>query len=215
VRPYLVLALALAPACSFEPPENVGDDAPVIDADPGAPDADPTRPDAAPDAPSAPAKAFDVAYVDRWRLTGVVGQVPFEALGVNLFVNTGTEPLDLTTLSIVSYSDDNSQAGFSAGIYAEIENNALQPGEASGELVARSRELIVDGGLVTEPRVDTMKSYLELHGGNMPQGDYLINATIKVRIEEQELDLPVVLEHRDGNYAIEQLTAQRVSTVLD
>jgi len=202
-----ILALTFVSACSFDPPPTIDD--PAIDGAVAMPDA------AVVDGTSTPTRAFDVAYIDRWRLTGYSGQVPFDPIGEVLLVNTGTMPLDPTTFAVSGYSDDNAMAGYSVGRFSDITSNSLEPGQASGELSATARAVIVDSGLVTEQRVDTMTAYISMHVGNMASGDYVINAHMKLALDGKEVELPVTIEHREGNINAEYLSAARVAVVID
>lgn len=103
--------------------------------------------DAIPDA--APGQArFDIAYVNVWDLG--TGAADMSEVRWARIVNTGAEPLDLSTATFTSVSDNHNQIV----IGMAMENNAgtlLNPGFSLGALTGQASSLIVSSGMVTEP----------------------------------------------------------------
>src|ERR1041384_7086005 len=111
--------------------------------------------DAGPDAmvDAALPKVFDIVYGSTWELN-VDQAVP----GWIVIVNTGTAPLDLSTLRVIGVSDDHPTMNLTASP-ARL-TTQLAAGKIGGQLTPVSHRVTVEAGLVAEPNVDTTVDYM-------------------------------------------------------
>jgi hypothetical protein len=153
-----------------------------------APIADASAPDAVPDANPI---SFDFAFASEWTFS-VNGPVD----GWLLVVNTGSIGFDASTLEVRKVSDDHPTAVVL--VHAHPSTGIILPDRAGGELSLLSASLLVDSGLVTEQRVDTDSSYLDLEFVDAPAGQYDIHAEVTVALLDRELTLPLVVHRVPG-----------------
>ncbi|MBA3453772.1 MAG: hypothetical protein H0T42_11825 [Deltaproteobacteria bacterium] len=67
----------------------------------------------------------------------------------------------------------------------------IPPGSVGGALSGLSTSLLVDSGLVPEPRLDTTSDYLTLAIENAPGGAYDINVDLDIAIEGIRIPMPM------------------------
>jgi hypothetical protein len=172
---WIVLTVAAAVGCgSVSSPPSMIDAATAIDAAPNV--------DAAPDA--AP-RIYDVAYGSTWEFN-VNQAVP----GWITLINTGTAALDLSTLRVVSVSDEHPTMNLTASVNAVT--TRLGVGQVGGHLTPVSRRVTVEAGLVTEPTVDTSADYVTFDLLNFSDSnDVTFNGTITLEIAGRRVELPM------------------------
>jgi hypothetical protein len=160
--------------------------------------------EAAPDAGDSFAR-FDVVYIDEfttaWNRTGLLG---FLAI-----VNTGRKPLDLATLSIVTYLDDSPELDSSFEQVVQS-TNYLPPNHIAGVVSTNATAFLQERGFLTEPFIDddTLVG-ITFHEHAAPGTD--LHALATLRIEDAEVVLPFTV-----HFVPEQMTrvdhASRVSS---
>jgi hypothetical protein len=156
--------------------------------------------------------SFDVAYVSEFR-TGVFVS-GFNAGTMGVLINTGTQPLDLAQLRIVSISDDHPDAQLTFEIF-RFEVPLLEPGQAAGGLSQVAEQLIVGSGLVLEPLMAASFD-LSLGAVNLPvEQEEVVNGSIVLALGAQEVTLPVTIRTAPSVPTdLDLLTATRVASVL-
>jgi len=107
-----------------------------------APDGSFPAPDAKP-----PIRRYDVAYVSEFTFTPATIQ---SIVGFLVVVNTGTLPLDLSSATVLSVSDDSDAITWSLSKFADA-SDELVPGSAAGCLSELAAHALVDSGVLTEP----------------------------------------------------------------
>ncbi|MCW5806619.1 MAG: hypothetical protein KIT31_29920 [Deltaproteobacteria bacterium] len=140
--------------------------------------------DAGVDAPRTP--AFDVAFPKAWRFS-VAGPIS----GYLLVINRGVTPLSMTSLNLVSITDDHPTAF--ARVTASPSKESISPGLAGGALSGLSQNILVDTGLVTETRTATTADYLSLEISNFPQGTYDIHVELKLELDGLTFTMPMTV----------------------
>lgn len=173
---WIVFTVATAIGCGSvsSPPGGMIDAATPIDAVPSV--------DAAPDA--AP-RIYDVAYGSTWEFN--VNQA---MTGWITIINTGTAALDLSTLKVVSVSDEHPTMNLTASVNAVTTRLAV--GQVGGHLTPVSRRVTVDAGLVTEPTVDTSADYVTFDLLNFnDSNDVTFNGKITLEIAQRSVELPM------------------------
>lgn len=161
--------LALA-SCSVDAPNYTGPDASQ-------------GPDAA-DEPDAGTPAFDVAFPNQWRFSvqGPVG-------GYLLVINRRAIPLSMESLFVQSIQDDHPTAN--VRVMSNTGATTIPPGAAGGSLSLASEMVLVDSGIVTEPRADVDSDYLSLEVLNAPSGTYDIHVMLTLGLDN--LDVPMLM----------------------
>src|SRR5262245_46461512 len=176
---------------------KVADDKPIdappstIDA-PSAIDAAPVdaalidaSPDASPDA--ALPRIYDVVYGSNWEFT-----VDQEVPGWIAIVNTGTAPLDMSTLRVLDTADDHPTMNLTARVLRPS-TTRLQPGQVGGQLTPVTKRVTVDAGLVSDPTVDTDVDYLGFQLLNFTDAtEVRFNGVITIDIANRAVQLPMV-----------------------
>jgi hypothetical protein len=151
---------------------------------------------------------FDIGYINDLVI------VPLDTTqlrGLLLVVNKGTVPLDLSTASVLAFSDD------ADGIDWQFSKRAnstflLDPGRAAGSLGVSARPLIVDQGVVTE-RIDDNALDFQMDFLGTPASGVIANAQAIVRIDGVEAVLTFKITTVSSAPAPFQYnTARRVSS---
>jgi len=140
--------------------------------------------DAALDAPGA--HAFDIAFPNEWRFS-VAGPIR----GYFLAINTSNADLDMNTLELKSIDDDHPTAIVRVTVIPSP--TLIPPGRVGGALSGLSAQLLVDSGLVTEPRSDTTSDYLTLAVENAPDGTYDINVDLVIALDGIRIPMPMTI----------------------
>jgi hypothetical protein len=144
---------------------------------------------------------FDVGYANQWRVNGTLHDAGQNANFVTWarFVNEGSEPLDMSTATIVGVVDDH-PTFFDAVVTWESTID-LSPGFSAGALSQASSQLIVNSGLVTEPAQDTSLPTLRMVVDNFASsGAWLfVNFEITVEIGNARATLPITLSNSGTN----------------
>lgn len=141
--------------------------------------------------------AFDVGFVSQWRVGSDRDDLSdFSWIRV---VNIGDSPLDLSTGRVVNVVQDISM--FNTTITWEAPATWLDPGRSAGPLSPDAFELIVGGGLVTEPAQDTSQILSALRISNFPlSGSWLIlHVEVSLQIENAVATLPLVCPVGNGD----------------
>lgn len=136
--------------------------------------------------------SFDLAYPSEWTFS-VAGPVS----GYLVVVNTGSDPMQLDGLHVDSVTDDHEQAV----VQIELKGFAprtLDPGRASGFLTPLSKTVLVDSGLVPEPRLDDASDYLSIGLLDAPEGTYDVHADVKLSLAHQQVTIPLTIHMVPG-----------------
>jgi hypothetical protein len=120
--------------------------------------------------------------------------------------NTSSLPLDLSTFTVLTYSDDHPTASFTASVASA--GTVLQPGEAAGNLSSDAQTLFFGCGLVPEPWVNLSSPSMSLQLRDAPPGDYFVNATVTLSVD----GIPATLEYR---YHVKYDVGQGVIAFVD
>lgn len=152
-----------------------------------------------------PTVGYDIAYINELTLNGSSGSI--ELAGFMVVVNTGAEPIDLSTTEVLSFSDDSALVGFSLS-HDATSTTVLQSGEAAGELSSLAFQRIVSSGLATEPRVDTVYGF-DMSFTNIPANKLDLEAQAVLRIEGKTISLPFTIHFSPD--AATDFSATRVS----
>ncbi len=148
-----------------------------------------TAPPAPPDAALKP--AFDVAYGKEWCFS-VAGPVGLSIV----FINTDVSPLSMTTIQVRSLDDDHPTA------FVRIEttpsSTEIPPGFAGGKLSPVDEAVLVDTGIVTEPRIDTEINYGSIELVDAPVGTYDIVVDAVLGLEGLDVPLHMTLHMQPG-----------------
>lgn len=166
--------------------------------------------DAPPDAPPDMASAirrFDIGYVNDFVI------VPLDTTQIRSFllvVNKGTQPLDLATASVVTYSDDSN------GIDWQFSRRTatsfmLDPDRAAGSLGVNARPLIVEAGVITE-RIDDNALDFQMDFLGTPASGVVANAQAILRIDGAEAVLSFKITTVSSGPAVQFNTAKRVQS---
>jgi len=131
-------------------------------------------------------RAFDVAYSSEWKFS-VAGPVS----GYLVVVNTSEDPLNLSTLQIKNVSDDHASA--SLAISVTPSNAIIQPGKAAGFVTPLSQKVLLDSGIVKEPRVETSSDLLNIEILNFTDGTYDFHATAEMSLDGVTTALPLTI----------------------
>ena len=148
-------------------------------------------PDAAIDAPDAmqPAKTkYDVAYINDITIIPAITSIN----SLVLVVNKGTAPLKLSTVDVVTYSDDSADIGW-AFSKSGATTTMLMPSQAAGQLTPDAQGKLVDSGLVREPVVDNMLNFSMAFSTTPPTG-VILHAQVVLRIETTDIVLPFTIK---------------------
>jgi len=140
--------------------------------------------DAGIDAPGV--HVFDIAYPNEWRFS-VAGPIS----GYFLAINTNNVALDMTTLELKSIDDDHPSA--IVRVTVTPSPTVIEPATVGGALTPLSRQVLLDSGLVTEPRSDTASDYLTLEIENAPNGTYDINVDLIIAIDSIRIPMPMTI----------------------
>src|SRR5262249_29675777 len=130
------------------PPNDGGVDGPLDAGDArfdGPTEVNDAAVDRMPDSPAA-SVGYDIAYISEFTL-------PYGVSSISSFlriVNTDTAPLNVSTASVVSFSDDTNTGDLTFERLGET-TLTIQPGHAAGCLSPAATEKLVGGGIVTEP----------------------------------------------------------------
>jgi hypothetical protein len=130
--------------------------------------------------------AFDLVYASEWKFS-VEGPVS----GYLAIVNTGDQPLSLTTLQVKAITDDHPAAAVK--ITTTPFSTTIPAGQAGGFLTPLSKSVLVDNGLLREKRADTNSDYLSIELANAPQGTYDIKATLELALDGVSAKLPITI----------------------
>jgi hypothetical protein len=129
------------------------------------------------------APAFDIAYVDTWRIS-----IPEPVTSFAVIINTSGAPLDLSTFHVSALSDDHPTGA--AMVEADASLAIGMPGQAAGALTTQAELLLVTSGLVPEARTETQMSFMSLAMANFPSGTYDVEIEASVSLDGVELLLP-------------------------
>jgi hypothetical protein len=174
-------------ACSFEPPPDVGIDAPRVDASSEQLDA---MTDAPIDARLEP--AFDIGYPPEWRFS-VSGPIS----AYILIANTSNNALSLSTFEVQSITDDHPTAEVRV-TSPSSHSEEVMPGTMAGQLTGLSEDVLVDSGLFTETNLHSTIDFLTLEIQNAPDGTYDIHAELTVQLDGIDVDLPMTIHYVPG-----------------
>ena len=167
--------------------------------------------DAGPDAMADAAlpKIYDIVYGSTWELN-----VDQAVTGWIVIVNTGTAPLDLSTLRVVGVSDDHPTMNLTA-IPAAL-TTQLPPGKIGGQLTPVSQRVTVDAGLVAAPTEDTTTNYMAFQLLNFTDSpEVMIHGKITIQIGSRTAELPMTfhITKLDGPILFEPSLGQRISAM--
>jgi hypothetical protein len=167
--------------------------------------------DAGPDAmvDAALPKVFDIVYGSTWELN-VDQAVP----GWIVIVNTGTAPLDLSTLRVIGVSDDHPTMNLTA-TPAQL-TTQLAAGQIGGQLTPVSHRVTVEAGLVAEPTIDTTKDYMTFQLLNFTNtSEVMIHGNITIQIGSRTAELPMTfhITPLTGGILFEPSLGQRISAM--
>lgn len=137
-----------------------------------------------PDAPRV--RAYDVAYPKEWKFS-----VPGPVSGYFLAINTSVTPLNMNSLVVRSIDDDHPTAA--VRVTASAVGSSVPPGAAGGKLTGLAKMVLVDSGLVTEPRADEDTDYLNIELINAPDGTYDIHVDLKLSLDNADFSMPMVI----------------------
>jgi len=151
--------------------------------------------DAGVDSPDAGKPAFDIAYPNEWKFS-VAGPIS----GYLLIINKDVVPLNTSSLVLTSQSDDHPTAVVRVTVTAP--DATIAPGSAGGSLSMLSKTVLVDSGLVTEPRVQTSLDFLTLEITNAPVGNYDIHATVIIQLDNINVTMPLTIHIVDDGGTI-------------
>lgn len=159
--------------------------------------------DATVDAPGIP--FIDVAYPSEWNFS-ITGPVS----GYFLVINRSNHPLDMTTLHVESVTDDNATAFIQ--VKSKTLTTTIPQASAGGALSGESTMLLVDSGLVTEPRSNTSDDWLNIEVDSAPAGNYDIHATVVAVVENHPIQMLMTIHHLQSQtiYA-DPVVAKRVT----
>jgi hypothetical protein len=159
--------------------------------------------DAAPEADASGGSVlFDVGYVDDFTLTSDINRM-FSFL---VIVNMGTSPIDLSTVSVVSYTDDSPIIEWTF-VQEESTTIMLEPGRAAGRLSPLAATMVLTDDVVTEPIDDMGLNFAMEFGAPLSLGQSLRAETV-VRVQGATVALPIAVNASD---AVEFNSARRVS----
>jgi len=172
---------------------------------------DGTMIDAGPDAmvDAALPKVYDIVYGSTWELN-VDQAVP----GWIVIVNTGTAPLDLSTLSVVGVSDDHPTMNLTASP-AQL-TTQLAAGKIGGQLTPVSHRVTVEAGLVAEPNVDTTTDYMTFQLLNFDNSsEVMVHGKITIQIGSRTAELPMTfhITPLNGGILFEPSLGKRISAM--
>jgi hypothetical protein len=167
--------------------------------------------DAGPDAmvDAARPKAYDIVYGSTWELN-VDQAVP----GWIVIVNTGTPPLDLSTLRVIGISDDHPTMNLTAT--PGRLTTQLAAGQIGGHLTPVSERVTVDAGLVAAPMIDTTVDYMTFQLLNFTNTtEVMVHGTITIQIGSRTAELPMTfhITPLSGPILFEPSLGQRVSAM--
>jgi hypothetical protein len=172
--------------------------------DAGQPPADGSTDTAPPsDTPISTAR-YDVGYVDSVTLTSDVTALQ----GFIAIVNTGTEPLKLSTASVVTFSDDSLSIEW-ALTRKDQTTATINPNRASGFLTPLAQDKIVATGVVSEPFDEKILNFgMTFQALNV--GDVL-HAEAVLGIDNTKVTLPFTVTVAAGQADIRFNNARRIS----
>jgi len=130
---------------------------------------------------------YDVAYVSEITLTPAISTV-FSFL---LIVNTGRDPLDTSTVQVVSYADDNPGVTWTFKKEADA-TKPLVHGAAAGALSLAAKAAIVDTGLADEAIADPFLNF-SMSFASPPPAGLDVNAQVTLRIEGKDVMVPILI----------------------
>jgi hypothetical protein len=206
----LAICVGNAIACgsvksSVDPPIDGSGSSPGNPADAAVPSDTAVPSDAAPPDTTLPVTRFDIGYVNEFVI------VPLDTTQIHSFllvVNTGNVPLDLSTATVVTFSDDSNGVDwqFSKRTTAAF---SLEPTRAAGSLGPNARPLIVDASVVTE-RIDDNVLDFQMDFLGTPASGVVANAQAVVRIGGIEAVLPFKITTLSAGESPKFNTAKRV-----
>jgi len=155
---------------------------------------------------------FDVAYAQEWTIR--VSTAAFTANQIAVVINTGTTTLDMSTLKVLSVTDDNGNTDFQFTI-PKADPSPLAPGKVHGDVADVNVEPLIRA-LVPElddPRNadGTMPVFA---GGMTPHkgGSYDIHPKVKLQIGDAVAELDFLVHVTgSGTSGLEFKAAKRVS----
>ncbi len=136
--------------------------------------------------------ALDVAYVSDYEVHSLAG---FSVASSGLLINTGSQDLDLTQVTVLSVSDDHPQAQVQFTLDNAV--TTVPPGQASGDLADNAPALLINSGLVPEPIADGSTN-LGLVVSDLPAGEVTVHATVTLGIDTQTVTLPFTIHKTDA-----------------
>jgi hypothetical protein len=166
--------------------------------------------DAGPPADAFVGDRFDVAYVNEWNLNSSGAEFVADQLAV--FVNTGTTTLDMSSLTVLSVTDDRSDTDFIFRVDTP-DSSSMRPGDAHGGIGNLNTNPLI-APLVPENidvPVPEMTGGFTAHKG----GSYDIHPKVMVQIGRSvaELDFLVHVTTKGGP-PVEFVKAKRVSSAF-
>lgn len=173
-----------------------------IDASPG-PGID-AAVDAPPDSVAGGVK-YDVGYVNEITLSTATDSIS----GFTLVVNKGTAPLDLSTASVVTFSDDNPTFTWS---FVKAGNSVatLSPERSAGLLSPLATTQIVTNGLVPEPIEDQTLNF-EMFVTPAPTSGLNLHTQAVLQIDTANIVLTFTVHYISGSMTLINST-QRISS---
>jgi hypothetical protein len=132
--------------------------------------------------------SWDIAYVNTYQ-TGTGFSFP----GTFRIANTGTAPLDMSTLTVVSVTHTGpAVVSASLTLQSLTLDAVLQPGESGGHLISQAEILIVDAGLMTETLVDDTDYLLIVVSDSVQEPPFVVTAVIGLGSREATLNFDVL-----------------------
>jgi hypothetical protein len=160
--------------------------------------------DGAPDAPSSVTR-YAVGYVDNFTLTPDVLSIS----GFVAIVNTGTRPLNLSTASVTTFSDDNAAINW-AFVKETGSSDMLDPGRAGGVLTQAAAAKVLTSNVVIEPIDDQLLNFTMGFATQLTAGVSL-NAQAVISIDNVTATIPFRINVVSGP-DVQFNSARRVSS---
>ena len=156
-----------------------------------------------------PATPFDVAYTSIWDIKGTTG---VGAGGTGVIINRGNQPLDLSQLQVVDFTDDHPVINFTY-LIGNPATYLLPPNNSGGSLSPLAGQFI--DPMVPEFRFDSSRPTLDFTLNNIPSPipTVTVNASAHLRIGNQTAQVVMRFNIAASPSSITIISAARVSSV--